>query len=121
MEELFNINPKISTTMCTIIGLILTDDLSAIEHSVLGNWLMLISQILITNANSQAYIQNKINQSTININSKKVKKNYNPFIYDIDMLKRIFKNNKSEDLSNLIEKINKRLDIIERVLNNIKQ
>lgn len=119
-DDIFNINPKISTTLCSIIGLILIDDLTANEQNVIGNWLMLISQTIITNAASQGLIQSRVTGNITNINSKQTKSQYNPFFYDIETLKRILNQNNQQDVTNLINKINEKINSIEKVLNELR-
>ena len=45
-----NISPKISSLSAVAVGYFLLDDLSASEQNALGNWLMLVAQVLSTNA-----------------------------------------------------------------------
>lgn len=49
MNLLPNISPKLFTLSATTIGFILLDDLTANEQNALGNWLMLVAQVLCTN------------------------------------------------------------------------
>jgi len=44
------IPPKISSISAVAVGYLLLDDLSASEQNALGNWLMLVAQVLCTNA-----------------------------------------------------------------------
>ena len=45
-----NVPPKIFSLSAVIVGYILIDDMTAREQNALGNWLMLIAQVLCTNA-----------------------------------------------------------------------
>lgn len=45
-----NIPPKIFSLSAVIVGYILIDDMTAKEQNALGNWLMLVAQVLSTNA-----------------------------------------------------------------------
>lgn len=45
-----NIPPKLFTLSAVAVGYILLDDLTANEQNALGNWLMLVAQLLCTNA-----------------------------------------------------------------------
>ena len=45
-----NISPKISSLSAVAVGYLLLDDLFASEQNALGNWLMLVAQVLSTNA-----------------------------------------------------------------------
>ena len=120
INNLFNINPKFSTTAAFVIGLILIDDLTAIEQNAVGEWLILLGQTLITNSGLQMVIENKISNNNININSKELKSIYNPTIYDInktkDLLNKLYPTYKNEFASLL--KIIKKL---EKEINNIKK
>ena len=120
MHDIFNINPKIGTSLCAIIGLILTDDLTANEQNLLGEWLILIGQILVTNATSQILIQGKLNSNQININSKQTKKEYNPIIYDIETLKNILNIEDKETVITIIDKINNKISYLEKIIKDLK-
>lgn len=50
MKDLFNLPPKLLSFSAIAIGYLLIDDLDANEQNALGNWLMLIAQVLCTNA-----------------------------------------------------------------------
>ena len=117
-KDLFNTNPKLSTTLAFIIGLILIDDLNSDEQDMLGSWLMLIAQVLVTNANSQTLIENRLLNNQININSKDIKSIYNPFIYNIDKIKDIVKKiypEQSIELSKLSNYLNHLIDKINQI------
>lgn len=45
-----NIPPKLFTLSAVAVGYILLDDSTANEQNALGNWLMLVAQLLCTNA-----------------------------------------------------------------------
>jgi hypothetical protein len=117
-DKLFNTNPKYSTILATILGLILIDNLTSNEQDMLGGWLMLVSQTIVTNANSQKLIESRILKNSININSKELKSIYNPFIYDIDKIRdiilKLYPNEliNIKDLSNYLEEVKKKLDKI---------
>lgn len=49
MNLLPDIPPKTFTLSATIVGFLLLDDLDAHEQNALGNWLMLVAQVLCTN------------------------------------------------------------------------
>lgn len=119
-KDLFNINPKYSTTSAFILGLVLINDLTFAEQNALGEWLILIGQTLLTNAGFQYAIEDKISNNQININSKEFKSIYNPNIYDInkskDIIKKLYPNCKN-DFDN-IEKILKDLS---KKINEIKK
>lgn len=45
-----NIPPKLFSLSAVVVGYILIDDMTANEQNALGNWLMLVAQVLSTNA-----------------------------------------------------------------------
>lgn len=50
MNLIPNIPPKAFSGSAVVIGYLLIDDLTANEQNALGNWLMLVAQVLSTNA-----------------------------------------------------------------------
>lgn len=58
-----NIPPKLSTLSAVAIGYLLLDDTTSSEQNALGNWLMLIAQMLCTNA---YFVQLKNEKKTFN-------------------------------------------------------
>jgi len=109
LDELTNMNPKLSTSLSFIIGLLLTSDLDTSEQNMLGNFIYLIGQTILTNAASQHLIEVKINGKRMNLNSKEVKSYYNPVIYDMNKIKDIVKKlypNSSEEIQILSKAIN---------------
>lgn len=119
-NDLFNINPKISTSLCFLLGLILTDNLNAREQNVLGNWIMLLAQTIVTNSSSQNIIESRLYKQQININSKEFKSMYNPIYYNIENTKEIIKkfySNNSSDIDILIKMIKD----LEAKINKIKE
>ena len=45
-----DISPKVFSASAIIVGYLLIDDMTANEQNALGNWLMLVAQVLSTNA-----------------------------------------------------------------------
>lgn len=85
-----NISPKISSLSAVAVGYLLLDDLSASEQNALGNWLMLVAQILSTNAyfkQLQSEYQNE-------------KSNNYKMASDVDILKRM-KDALEKEINNL--------------------
>ena len=117
-NKLFNTNPRYSTIFAFILGLVLIDDLSTSEQNMLGEWIMLIAQTIVTNANGQYIIESRIKGDNININSKEVKSMYFPFIYNIDKIKDIISyiypdtNIDTKILSDYINDIKNKIDKI---------
>ncbi len=119
-DDIFNTNPRYSTTVGFILGLVLVDSLSAPEQNMLGNWIILIGQTILTNAASQNIIESRINGGIININSKEVKCLYNPVIYDIEKIRKIIRevypssNSDIDVLKKAIDELNKKLDELKK-------
>jgi len=72
-----NINPQLYNLTAVIVGAALVDDFSVAEQSAIGNWLMLVSQYIITHAAQQNLIEKR---SVNNLN------NNNNVHYDINYL-----------------------------------
>lgn len=54
-----NIPPKLFSLSAIIVGYILIDDMTANEQNALGNWLMLVAQVLSTNAFYRGVMQER--------------------------------------------------------------
>jgi hypothetical protein len=119
LNELFNLNPKVSTALSALIGYFLIDGFTANEQNVIGNWLMLTAQTLITNSASQSLIENRARGTVMNINSTKVKKCYNPFIYDIEELKKVINTIQPGVLSSITKDIHTRINNFNNFINNM--
>lgn len=59
--DFFNLPPKTMTLTAVLLGYLMIDELDAPEQNELGNFFMLIGQILATNASGQQIINAKIN------------------------------------------------------------
>ncbi|MBQ7790336.1 MAG: hypothetical protein IJ399_03645 [Bacilli bacterium] len=117
-NDIFNTNPRYSTSLAFILGLILVDNLNSAEQNTIGNWIILLGQTILTNAASQNIIESRILGTRININSKEVKSIYNPFYYDInkakDIINKLYPNNKS-DLDLILKSIDELRTKIEQI------
>ena len=118
-DDLFNINPTYSTSIAFILGLLLVSDLNTPEQNMLGNWIILLGQTILTNASAQNIIESRIQGNRYNINSKKVKSVYNPVYYDIRKVKEII--NKFYPNSNELNSIKKYLDELSKKIDEIKK
>ena len=54
-----NIPPKLFSLSAVLVGYILIDDTTANEQNALGNWLMLVAQVLSTNAFYRTVMQER--------------------------------------------------------------
>lgn len=73
-DLILNLPAKQYTLVSTIIGFALIDDLTALEQNTLGNFLMLIGQILETNSAQEQLLQNKISKKEHIKNIKDIEK-----------------------------------------------
>lgn len=111
-DDIFNINPKVQTSVGFLLGLLLIGDLNANEQNVVGNWIILVGQTILSNAASQIVVETRIKQNSIyNINSKEFKKKCNPLVYDINMLREVIQSHNPNCLEDLV--------ILEKVLNDL--
>lgn len=119
MNDLFTLNPKVSSAICILIGYLLIDDLTANEQNVVGNWLMLISQILITNAAAQALIERRVHGPIMNTNSKEVKNSYDPIKYNIETLRNVLKEIYPDQMKNVFNNLKQGIGSMEDKYNNL--
>ena len=119
-HDLFNTNPRYSTSISFILGLLLVDSLTAPEQNMLGNWIILMGQTILTNAAAQNIIESRISGNIFNKNSKEVKCIYNPPVYDIKKIKEIIKQiypNSSNDvdkLNDIIKDLQKKIEELKK-------
>lgn len=66
MNLIPNVSPKVFSASAIVVGYILIDDLTANEQNALGNWLMLMAQVLCTNAFYKQVQQERITSSQSN-------------------------------------------------------
>ena len=119
-RDLFNTNPRYSTSISFILGLLLVDSLTAPEQNMLGNWIILMGQTILTNAASQNIIESRISGNIFNINSKEVKCIYNPPVYDIKKIKEIIKQ-VYPNSSNDVDKLNDMIKDLQKKIEELKK
>lgn len=66
MNLIPNIPPKLFSLSAVAVGYLLIDDTTANEQNALGNWLMLVAQILCTNAFYKQVMQERCLDNTKN-------------------------------------------------------
>lgn len=109
-----NINSKTFTLSAIIIGYILLDDATPAEQNSLGNWLMLIGQVLCTNSAQQQVLNNRTensntsNQHTVNSNTKPSNQN------------QTNTNSNKEEINSQIEMMKKVIYAMQKEINNLK-
>ena len=114
MDENFppNIHPTTYNLIAVAVAIVLVGDLNANEQNSLGNWFMLLGQYLATNAAQQQLIESRIENSNININSRKSKSGGGPYTTD----NNVSNQNQRGEVDFLLNSIDK----IYRELNNMK-
>ena len=80
-----NINPEIFTLTAVVVGLIIEDDFTASELNAIGNWLILVGQIVLTTASERQLINNRI-QSIYSTQGNE--QNFGNLIREIENLKK---------------------------------
>ncbi len=107
MRFIPNVPPKVFTISAEVIGYLLIDDTTANEQNALGNWLMLVAQILCTNA---FYAQVQQERGNPNIGARSVNNSntasQNPNDDTIRMLTK------------MVNAMNKEIENIKKDLNN---
>ena len=103
-----SIHPTTYNLIAIAVALILIDDLNANEQNSLGNWLLLLGQYLATNAAQQQLIESRIENSNININSKKSKSGQG--VYDSTNKSNQNQRPEVEFLLNAVEKMQQELE-----------
>jgi hypothetical protein len=91
MRIIPDISPKTFTLSAVIIGYLLIDDTTANEQNALGNWLMLIAQVLCTNAFYKQVQQERstsTNQPNIEQTIQMIQKMIDAMSKEIDNLKK---------------------------------
>lgn len=92
MSIIPNVSAKTFSFSAIVIGYMLIDDLTSNEQNALGNWLMLVAQVLCTNAYYQQVQQERKNNSNLTNEQK------------INMLKKMI-----DALNNEVNNIKKNL------------
>lgn len=90
MSLIPNIPPKLFSFSAVAVGYLLIDDTTANEQNALGNWLMLVAQVLCTNAYYKQVMQERgIDNNANNTNTiEMMKKMINALEKEINELKK---------------------------------
>lgn len=111
-----NIHPTSYSLLAVAVGIVLVGDLNVNEQNSLGNWFLLLGQYLATNASQQQLIESRIENSNININSKKSKNGGGPFTTDNNVSNQT-QRGEVDFLLDALEKISQELDEIKNQIN----
>lgn len=120
MDNLENLNPKLYTLTAIIVGFLLINDYNSYEQNAIGNWFMLVGQLLESNAAQQQNIESRIYGKPININSGINKCFYDPLFFDIDKIKNILNETQKNNNGNAINELQSAIKKINEYLNEIK-
>lgn len=107
-----NIPPKLFSLSAIAIGYLLIDDSTANEQNALGNWLMLVAQVLSTNAYYKALMQERGLDSE---NLTETGKNNSYSFGD-----NSFKTNGSNEFDDTISMLEKMVRAIDKEINDLK-
>lgn len=69
----FSLPPRTMTTIAVLLGYLMIDDLTADEQNTLGNFLILIGQVLETNSAQQQLLNDLVTNQKINLMEAKIK------------------------------------------------
>ena len=107
-----NIPPKLFSLSAVAIGYLLIDDMTANEQNALGNWLMLVAQVLSTNAYYKALMQERGLDSD---NLTETGRNNSYSFGD-----NSFKTNGSNEFEDTISMLEKMVRAIDKEINDLK-
>lgn len=109
-----NIDPHVFSLIAVAVGYACVGDYNANEQNSIGNWLILVGQYILTHAAQQQLIESRIENSNVNINSKKHKNGQGGPFTDNENGKS--NQNQREEVDFLLDAVSK----IQKELNNIK-
>lgn len=79
---LSDINAPTFTLSAIVIGFLLIDDLNPSEQNSIGNWFMMVGQVLCTNASQQQVLNNNTKNTSSNNTNNSQNSNYPHIIND---------------------------------------
>ena len=108
-----NIPPRVFSGSAVAVGYILIDDMTANEQNALGNWLMLIAQVLSTNAFYQQVQEERGNKLKNSTNSGK-STNYNGNYSNVN-------NGNSSNSNNEVDMLKKMVQALQQEIANLEK
>ena len=108
-----NVHPRIFSGSAVAVGYILIDDMTANEQNALGNWLMLIAQVLSTNAFYQQVQEERGNKLKNSTNSGK-STNYNGNYSNVN-------NDNSSNSNNEVDMLKKMVQALQQEIANLEK
>ena len=118
-----NISPRLQTLTAIILAYAFGDDFTAQEQIAIGNWLIQIGQTMITTAQFQRVIEERIVGNIVNINSRQFKCGGSPYVNPSDdphiksFYENIYKQATKDDfdyIQNAINKLNEKIEQIKK-------
>lgn len=107
-----NIPPKLFSLSAVAIGYLLIDDMTANEQNALGNWLMLVAQVLSTNAYYKALMQER----GLDFDNLTETGRNNSYSFGDNS----FKTNSSNEFEDTISMLEKMVRAIDKEINDLK-
>lgn len=106
-----NIPPKLFSFSAVVIGYILIDDTTANEQNAMGNWLMLVAQVLSTNAFYRAVMQERGLEPR---ESTETGRNNSQVVNNIPF-------NDTNDINQTVQMLQKMVNAMQQEIENIKR
>jgi len=119
-----NISPRLQTLTAIILAYAFVDDFTAQEQVAIGNWFLQIGQTMVTIAQFQKVIEDRIEGNIININSKQFKCGGSPYMKDPDIkgfYDNIYKQAKASDfeyIQQILNKLNEKIEQLKKEMEN---
>ena len=114
-----NVHPRVFSGSAVAVGYILIDDMTANEQNALGNWLMLIAQVLSTNAFYQQVQEERGNKLKNSTNSGK-STNYNGNYTNVNNGNNSNNSNNS-NTSNEVDMLKKMVEALQQEITNLER
>lgn len=105
-----SVNSKTYTLSAIIIGYLLIDEATPAEQNSLGNWFMLIGQVLCTNSAQQQVLNNRAGTSN----------SANRHVINDDNLAQTSKSTDENEINEQIEMIKKVINAMQQEIQNLK-
>ena len=115
-----NVSPKLQTLTAIILGYAFVDDFTAQEQVAIGNWFLQVGQTMVTIAQFQKVIEDRIEGNIININSRQFKCGGSPYMDDPD-IKDFYENIFKQTSANDFEYIQQAIKIVNDKIEELKK
>lgn len=109
-----NIDPHVFTLIAVAVGYACVGDYNANEQNAIGNWVIMVGQYILTHAAQQQLIESRIENTNINVNSKRAKRG-GTFYTDNNQNKS--NQNQRQEVDFLLETVEKMQKELEKIKN----